>query len=107
MKKPLHRSIDGSRLINLSQQSLLNLSQRHSPWYIHLRPATTDYDKSMRPPAAVWLYPYNPGTLHMGRSRPKTTGAWSGTLADKKFLGSWRTCCGGNRLARQSAFLRY
>ena len=77
------------------------------PWYIHLRPATTDYDKAMRPPAAVWLYPYNPGTLHMGRSRPKATGAWSGTLADKKFLGSWRTCCGGNRLARQSAFLRY
>jgi len=31
MKKPLHRSIDGSRLINLSQQSLLNLSQRHRP----------------------------------------------------------------------------
>ena len=30
MKKPLHRSIDGSRLINLSKQSLLNLSQRHS-----------------------------------------------------------------------------
>ncbi len=25
------------------------------PWYIHLRPATTDYDKAMRPPASVWL----------------------------------------------------
>ena len=47
------------------------------PWYIHLRPATTDYDKAIARPAAVWLYLYNHGTLHMGLSRPKATGAAS------------------------------
>lgn len=58
---------------------------KNLPWYIHLRPATTDYDKAMRPPAAVWLYLYNPGTLQVGRPRPKPTGAWSGTLTALNF----------------------
>jgi hypothetical protein len=72
------------------EQTLVIHGERHAslkplPWYIHLRPATTDYDKAMRPPAAVWLYLYDPGSLHAGRTRPKATGAWSGTLTALNF----------------------
>lgn len=55
------------------------------PWYVHLRPATIDYDKVMRPPAAVWLYLYNPGSLHVGRPRPKAVSACSGSLTALNF----------------------
>jgi len=40
---------------------------KSSPWFVHLRAATTDYDRAMRPPAPVWLYLYSPGTLRVGK----------------------------------------
>lgn len=55
------------------------------PWFVHLRPDTTDYYKAMRPPAAVWLYLYNPGTLWPGRPRPAALTAYSGTLTALNF----------------------
>jgi len=56
-----------------------------SPWYVHLRPDTTDYDKAMRPPAAVWLYLYEPGSLRLGHPRPPATAVYSGTLTALNF----------------------
>ena len=53
---------------------------KSAPWFVHLRPDNTDYDKAMRPPAEVWLYLYNPGTLQPGRRRPPAIAAYSGTL---------------------------
>lgn len=55
------------------------------PWFIHLRPDSTDYDKAMRPPAAVWLYLYKPGTLQSGKRRPSAVAAYSGTLTALNF----------------------
>ncbi len=55
------------------------------PWFVHLRPDSTDYDKAMRPPAAVWLYLYNPGTLQPGTRRPSAVAAYSGTLTALNF----------------------
>ena len=46
-----------------------------SPWFVHLRPDNTDYDKAMRPPAAVWLYLYEPGALKAGARRPSAAAA--------------------------------
>ena len=43
------------------------------PWYVHLRPDTTEYDAAMRPPAAVWLYLYEPGSLQIRKRRPPAT----------------------------------
>lgn len=58
---------------------------RNTPWHVHLRPANTDHDKVMRPPAKVWLYLYEPGTLRRGRPRPSATIAYSGTLTALNF----------------------
>jgi hypothetical protein len=71
-------------------QTLVIHAERHTtlrdtPWFVHLRPATTDYDKVMRPPAAVWLYLYEPGTLRMGQPRGPATAAYSGMLTALNF----------------------
>src|SRR5207248_2252613 len=55
------------------------------PWFVHLRPATTDYDGAMRPPAQVWLYLYPPKSLHPGVPRPPAQAAYSGTLTALNF----------------------
>jgi hypothetical protein len=55
------------------------------PWYVHLRPDTTEYDAAMRPPAAVWLYLYEPGSLQIGKRRPPATAVYSGTLTALNF----------------------
>lgn len=55
------------------------------PWFVHLRPANTDYDKAMRPPGAVCLYLYEPGSLRVGRPRPTPTAVYSGTLTALNF----------------------
>lgn len=39
----------------------------------------------MRPPAQVWLYLYDPGTLHLGRRRPRPKAAYSGTITALSF----------------------
>src|SRR5205823_9102692 len=54
-------------------------------WFVHLRPASSTYDKAMRPPGAVWLYLYPPGTLHPGLPRPPAESAFSGTLTALNF----------------------
>jgi hypothetical protein len=56
-----------------------------SPWFVHLRAATTDYDRAMRPPAPVWLYLYSPGTLRVGQPRPPAIAAYSGRLTALNF----------------------
>jgi hypothetical protein len=71
-------------------QTLVIHAERHAvlrrlPWHVHFLPATTDYDKAMRPPAAVWLYLYEPGSLRPGRPRPAATTAHSGTLTALNF----------------------
>jgi hypothetical protein len=73
-----------------SEQTLVIHAERHAalkpcPWFVHLRPETTDYDKAMRPPAAVWLYLYEPGTLRPGSRRPAALVAYSGTLTALNF----------------------
>ncbi|MGY3531168.1 HKD family nuclease [Bradyrhizobium sp. USDA 4516] len=55
------------------------------PWFVHLLPDNTDYDKAMRPPAAVWLYLYDRGTLQPGTRRPSAVAAYSGTLTALNF----------------------
>jgi hypothetical protein len=55
------------------------------PWFVHMRPDNTDYDKAMRPPTAVWLYLYDPGTLQPGTRRPSAVAAYSGTLTALNF----------------------
>jgi hypothetical protein len=55
------------------------------PWFVHLRPDNTDYDQAMRPPAAVWLYLYDRGTLQPGTRRPSAVAAYSGTLTALNF----------------------
>jgi hypothetical protein len=73
-----------------SQQTLVIHAECHTalknpPWFVHLRPDNTDYDKSMRPPTAVWLYLYNPGELRIGQPRPLAIAAYSGTLTALNF----------------------
>jgi hypothetical protein len=73
-----------------TEQTLVIHAECHTalktmPWYVHLRPENTDYDKAMRPPAAVCLYLYDPGSLHLGRSRPTPTAVYSGTLTALNF----------------------
>lgn len=58
---------------------------KNPPWFVHLRPNNTDYDKAMRPPAAVWLYLYPSGSLRIGHSRPPAISAYSGTLTALNF----------------------
>ncbi len=72
------------------EQTLVIHAERHTnltppPWFVHLRPENTDYDKAMRPPAAVWLYLYEPGALRPGQPRPPATAAYSGTLTALNF----------------------
>lgn len=55
------------------------------PWFVHLRAPTTDYDKALRPPGAVWLYLYAPGALQPGRPRPPAKAAFSGRLTALNF----------------------
>ena len=55
------------------------------PWFVHLRPATTDYDRVMRPPAKVWLYLYSPNSLRLGYRRSRALAAYSGTLTALNF----------------------
>ena len=55
------------------------------PWFVHLRPATTDYDLVMRPPAKVWLYLYSPNSLRSGYRRSHALAAYSGTLTALNF----------------------
>jgi hypothetical protein len=73
-----------------SQQTLVihaecDTGLKISPWFVHLRPDTTDYDQAMRPPAAVWLYLYEPGSLRMGQARPPAKAVYSGTLTALNF----------------------
>ncbi|GEM_PF-1294583 len=73
-----------------SEQTLVIHAECHTalkphPWFVHLRPDNTDYDKAMRPPAAVWLYLYKPGTLQLGRRRPPAVATYSGTLTALNF----------------------
>jgi len=58
---------------------------KSTPWFVHMRPATTDYDRAMRPPAAVWLYLYEPGSLRVGQPRPLAIVTYSGTLTALNF----------------------
>jgi hypothetical protein len=58
---------------------------KNMPWFVHLRPAGTEYDKAMRPPAAVCLYLYEPNSLQLGRPRPTPTAVYSGTLTALNF----------------------
>lgn len=72
------------------EQTLVIHAECHSalkgpPWFVHLRPDTIDYDKAMRPPAAVWLYIYPPGSLKNGGQRPPAIAAYSGTLTALNF----------------------
>jgi hypothetical protein len=74
----------------VSEQTLVIHAECHTvlkphPWFVHLRPDNTDYDKAMRPPAAVWLYLYNPGTLRPGTRRPSAVATYSGTLTALNF----------------------
>jgi hypothetical protein len=74
----------------IPEQTLVIHAECHAalkatPWYVHLRPANTDYDKEMRPPGAVCLYLYKPGSLQVGRSRPTPTAVYSGTLTALNF----------------------
>ena len=74
----------------IPEQTLVIHAECHSalkpyPWFVHLRPDSTDYDKAMRPPATVWLYVYNPGTLRPGTRRPSAVAAYSGTLTALNF----------------------
>lgn len=62
-----------------------DVSIKSSPWFVHLRAATTDYDRAMRPPAPVWLYLYSPGTLRLGHLRPPAIAAYSGRLTALNF----------------------
>lgn len=73
-----------------SEQTLVIHAECHTalrphPWFVHLRPDNTNYDKAMRPPAAVWLYLYDPGTLRPGTRRPSAAAAYSGTLTALNF----------------------
>ncbi|BBO06295.1 hypothetical protein SG09_56450 [Bradyrhizobium ottawaense] len=73
-----------------SEQTLVIHAECHTvlkphPWFVHLRPDNTDYDKAMRPPAAVWLYLYEPGVLKTGTRRPSAIVAYSGTLTALNF----------------------
>ncbi|MCB1089492.1 MAG: hypothetical protein KDM63_20810 [Verrucomicrobiae bacterium] len=72
------------------EQTLVLHAEMHStvsapPWFVHLRPNNTDYDGAMKPPAAVWLYLYPPGSLQPGKPRPAATSAYSGTLTALNF----------------------
>lgn len=72
------------------EQTLVIHAEAHAtvknpPYFVHLRPNNTDYDKAMRPPAAVWLYLYPPGSLHVGQARPQALSALSGTLTALNF----------------------
>jgi hypothetical protein len=58
---------------------------RPTPWFVHLRPATTSYDRLMLPPVSVWLYLYPAGTLEPGGLRPQPTAAYSGTITALNF----------------------
>ena len=74
----------------LSEQTLVIHAECHTvlkphPWFVHMRPDNTDYDKAMRPPAAVWIYLYNPGTLRLGTRRPPAVAAYSGTITALNF----------------------
>ncbi|MGJ5049948.1 hypothetical protein ACQR09_23015 [Bradyrhizobium oligotrophicum] len=74
----------------LPEQTLVIHAECHTvlkphPWFVHLRPDNTDYDKAMRPPAAVWLYLYGRGTLKPGTRRPSALEAYSGTLTALNF----------------------
>ncbi|NHZ37851.1 hypothetical protein [Massilia rubra] len=55
------------------------------PWHVHLRPASTAYDKEMRPPGAVWLYLHMKNALRRYGSRPLAETAYSGTLTALNF----------------------
>ena len=53
------------------------------PWFVHLRPdSLADYDKAMRPPAAVWLYLYIPRDASAWNTPSICRGSlfWHGTL---------------------------
>ena len=72
------------------EQTLVLHAEMHNavgspPWFVHLRPNNTDYDRAMKPPAAVWLYLYPPGSLQPGQPRPAATSAYSGTLTALNF----------------------
>ena len=62
-----------------------DVSLKSCPWFVHLRAATTDYDRAMRPPGAVWLYLYEPHSLRPGRTRPAALAAYSGRLTALNF----------------------
>lgn len=73
-----------------TQQTLVIHAECHvalkvPSWFVHLRPATTDYDRVMLPPGAVWLFLYSPGTLQLGLPRPSPLAAYSGTLTALNF----------------------
>lgn len=73
-----------------AQQTLVihaecDVALKTPPWFVHLRPATTDYDRVMRPPASVWLYLYHPKTLRSRNRRPRAIAAYSGTLTALNF----------------------
>jgi hypothetical protein len=55
------------------------------PWYVHLRPSSTAYDKEMRPPGAVWLYLHKMGVLDRYKPVPVADTACSGTLTALNF----------------------
>jgi hypothetical protein len=73
-----------------AQQTLVIHAECHvslsaPPWYVHLRPATSDYDRAMRPPGSVWLYLYRPGSLQPRAPRPAPFAAYAGTLTALNF----------------------
>jgi len=65
-----------------------HVALRKPPWFVHLRPATTIYDRVMLPQGAVWLFVYAPGTLKPGVPRPRASAAYSGTLTGFSFTES-------------------
>ena len=62
-----------------------DVALKNCPWFVHFRAATVDYDQVLRPPGAVWLYLYAPGTLQRGQHRPKAWAAFSGRITALNF----------------------
>ena len=86
------------------EYTLIVHAERHAqlkapPWFVHLRPPTTTYDRAMRPPSSIWLYLYQPGSLKPGHRRPPAESAYSGNItalnfteyhADRGIPADWR-----------------
>jgi hypothetical protein len=55
------------------------------PWFVHLRPSTTKFDRKISPPGRVWLYLYSPGALSSGFPQSPPKAAYSGARTGINF----------------------